>query len=41
MDGHDVKKLKAAPYADYFITVTGNKNVIHREHMQLMKNGAI
>jgi len=42
MDGHDVKKLKdAAPYADYFITVTGNKNVIREEHMLLMKNGAI
>jgi len=42
MDGHEVKPLReAAPNADYFITVTGNKDVIRKEHMILMKNGAI
>ena len=32
---------EASKYGDFFITVTGNVNVIRREHMQLMKNGAI
>jgi len=42
MDGHEVMTLQdAAPQADIFITVTGNKNVIRKEHMKLMKNGAI
>jgi len=42
MDGFEVKTLReAAPLADYFITVTGNKNVIRKEHLQRMKNGAI
>lgn len=42
MDGFEVMPLKqAAAKADYFITVTGNKNVINKEHFPLMKNGAI
>lgn len=42
MDGFDVMPLrKAASKGDVFITVTGNKKVISREHFQLMKNGAI
>jgi len=27
--------------ADIFITATGNKNIIMREHMEVMKNNAI
>lgn len=42
MDGHEVMPMtSAAPLADYFITVTGNKNVINREHILLLKDGAI
>jgi len=42
MDGHEVMTMQdAAPQADFFITVTGNKNVIRKEHMKLMKNGAV
>lgn len=42
MDGHEVMTMKsAASQADYFITVTGNKNVINKEHLPLMKDGAI
>ncbi|UWG95778.1 adenosylhomocysteinase [Dehalobacter sp. DCM] len=42
MDGYDVMPMKAAAsQADYFITVTGNKNIITKEHFLLMKNGAI
>lgn len=42
MDGHTVKSMKqAAEIADIFITVTGNKNVINKEHFSLMKNGAV
>lgn len=42
MDGHEVMAMKsAASEADYFITVTGNKNVINREHLPLMKDGVI
>jgi len=31
----------AAKEGDIFITVTGNKNVIRREHFEVMKSGAI
>ncbi|GAB7387671.1 adenosylhomocysteinase [Bacillaceae bacterium] len=42
MDGFTVMPMKeAAKAGDYFITVTGNKNVIRGEHFQEMKNGAI
>lgn len=42
MDGFKVMPmLKAAPLGDYFITVTGNLNVIRGEHMEIMKDGAI
>jgi len=42
MDGFDCLPMKeAAPKGDVFITVTGNKNVIRREHFLRMKDGAI
>ncbi len=42
MDGLSVMSMKqAAKIADIFITVTGNKNVINKEHFSLMKNGAV
>ncbi|MGI6451973.1 MAG: adenosylhomocysteinase [Syntrophomonadaceae bacterium] len=42
MDGFRVMPMsKAAPLGDIFITVTGNINVIRKEHMELMKNNAI
>lgn len=42
MDGHRVMPLmEAAKIGDIFITVTGNKHVIRREHFEIMKDGAI
>ncbi|HHV62644.1 MAG TPA: adenosylhomocysteinase [Firmicutes bacterium] len=42
MDGHDVMRLSdAARMGDIFITVTGCKDVIRREHFLVMKDGAI
>lgn len=42
MDGFKVMPMiKAAELGDIFITVTGNINVIRKEHMQRMKDGAI
>jgi len=42
MDGFSVMgMLEAARYGDIFLTVTGNKNVIRKEHMLMMKDGAI
>lgn len=42
MDGFRVMPmLEAAKVGDVFITVTGNKHVIRREHMEVMKDGAI
>ncbi len=42
MDGHLVMPLlEAAPLGDVFITVTGNINVIDRDHILRMKDGAI
>jgi adenosylhomocysteinase len=32
---------EAAPQGDLFITVTGNKHVIRREHFEVMKDGAM
>lgn len=42
MDGFDVMPmLKAAKLGDVFITVTGNKDVIVKEHIAQMKDGSI
>jgi len=42
MDGFRVMTMEeAAPQGDFFITVTGNKNVIRQEHFEKMKDGAI
>jgi adenosylhomocysteinase len=42
MEGYEVVTLDdAAPYADIFVTATGNKDVITVEHMRAMKNNAI
>lgn len=42
MDGFEVMPMdEAAPLGDIFITVTGNINVIRKEHMQKMKDRAI
>jgi adenosylhomocysteinase len=42
MDGFRVLPMaEAATYGDVFITVTGNKHVIRKEHFEVMKDGAI
>lgn len=42
MDGYQVMPLvEAARRGDIFVTVTGNRHVIDREHFELMKDGAI
>ncbi|HEY2955940.1 MAG TPA: adenosylhomocysteinase [Candidatus Eisenbacteria bacterium] len=42
MDGYQVVSMaEAAPRGDLFITVTGNKAVLRREHFLEMKDGAI
>jgi len=42
MDGFNVTSMsQASEIGDIFVTTTGNKDVIRREHMQKMKNGAI
>jgi len=42
MDGFRVMPLlEAAPLGDFFITVTGNKNVIRKEHFEVIKDKAI
>lgn len=42
MDGHRVMRLKdAAAIGDVFVTLTGNINVIDKEHILRMKDGAI
>ena len=42
MDGFRVLKLsEVIRSVDLLITATGNKNVVTREHMDKMKNGAI
>ena len=42
MDGYRVMSMgEAAALGDVFITVTGNKSVIAREHFDKMKSGAI
>jgi adenosylhomocysteinase len=42
MEGFEVKKMKdAIPEADIIVTATGNKDIIHGEHFQIMKDKAI
>lgn len=42
MDGYRVMTMKdAAEIGDIFVTVTGNKSVLRKEHFEAMKNGAI
>lgn len=42
MDGNRVMSMEeAAPIGDLFCTLTGNVNVIRREHFEKMKDGAI
>jgi len=42
MDGYRVMPMaEAAPIGDMFVTATGDINVIRKEHMQKMKDGAI
>ncbi len=42
MDGFDVMSMKdAASRGEIFVTVTGNLNVIRREHFGVMRDGAI
>jgi len=42
MDGHDVMKMiDAAPMGDLFITVTGDRDIVTLDHVNLMKDGAI
>jgi adenosylhomocysteinase len=42
MDGFTVMPMKAAcPKADVFVTLTGDINVIRKEHFEAMKDGAI
>ncbi len=42
MDGFAVMPMdEAAPLADLIVTVTGNINVVDREHFESMKDGAI
>src|SRR5947207_3068394 len=42
MDGFRVLPIKeAAKIGDFFVTVTGNRHVIDREHFEVMKDGAI
>jgi adenosylhomocysteinase len=42
MEGYQVMPLvEAAKVGDIFITVTGDKNVVDKDHFQVMKDGAI
>src|SRR5438132_2256457 len=42
MEGYRVMSMaEASKIGDFFVTVTGNKNVIGRDHFELMKNGAV
>ena len=42
MDGYRVMAMdRAAKIGDIFCSVTGNKNVLRKEHFEVMKNGAI
>src|SRR4029078_4948740 len=42
MDGFRVAPIaEAATLGDFFVTATGNKHVIRREHFDVMKDGAV
>jgi adenosylhomocysteinase len=42
MDGFRVMPMnEAAKIGDFFVTVTGNRHVIDKEHFEIMKDGAI
>ncbi len=42
MDGFRVMPMnEAAKYGDVFVTLTGNKHVIRKEHFEVMKDGAM
>jgi len=42
MDGFDVMPIaEAAKIGDVFVTITGDKNVIDKQHFASMKDGAI
>jgi adenosylhomocysteinase len=42
MDGYDVMPaIEAAREGDVFVTVTGDRDVLRREHFELMRDGAI
>src|SRR5665648_117412 len=42
MDGFEVMPMaEAAKFGDFFITVTGNTDIINKKHFGLMKSGAI
>ncbi len=42
MDGHTVMKMDdAAKIGDFFVTLTGCKDVITKRHFEVMKNGAV
>ncbi|WP_028950408.1 adenosylhomocysteinase [Sulfurihydrogenibium subterraneum] len=42
MDGYRVMPMiEAAKIGDFFVTVTGNINVIDRQHLEVMRDGAI
>jgi adenosylhomocysteinase len=42
MDGYPVMSMaEAAPLGDVFITLTGNKDILKKEHFEAMKDGAI
>ncbi|MCI0440037.1 MAG: adenosylhomocysteinase, partial [Chloroflexi bacterium] len=42
MDGHQVMTMsEAAEIGDVFITITGGKHAIDRQHLEVMKDGAI
>ena len=42
MDGFEVMSMsEAAKHGDFFVTVTGNRDVIRKEHFEVMKDGAI
>jgi len=42
MDGHQVMSMaEAAPLGDIFVTLTGDINVLDRQHFRAMKDGAI
>ncbi len=42
MDGFEVMPMsEAAKHGEYFVTVTGNRDVISKEHYAVMKDGAI